>query len=128
MIKSNRSGSFILSFLLGGAIGGAIALLYAPKSGRNLRNDIGTKTGELIEKGKKLATDSGKAAKDLAENTFESANEFLNTGAAKVVNRAERVKDAVQSGFKAYSDEKRSLTDQRNLASNDVENANSTMK
>ncbi len=124
----NKTNSFLISFLLGGAIGSTIALLYAPKSGRNLRSDIGRKTGELIEEGKKLATDSGKAAKDLAESTFNSANEFLNTGSAKIVKKAERVKDAVQSGFKAYSEEKRSLTDQRNIASNDVDSTYSSMK
>lgn len=49
----------ILAFLLGGAIGACIGLLFAPQSGKETRkkikiffDDIGEKTGELIEEGK----------------------------------------------------------------------------
>jgi gas vesicle protein len=39
MIKENISGT-ILAFLLGAAAGAAAALLFAPKAGEELRNDI----------------------------------------------------------------------------------------
>ena len=123
----NKTNGFLISFLLGGAIGSTVALLYAPKSGRNLRNDIGRKTGELIEEGKKLANDSRNAAKDLAESTFNNANDFLNTGVSKIVNKAEKVRDAVQSGFNAYNDERRYGNDQNSTSKEDVENTHSHM-
>jgi gas vesicle protein len=53
-----KINGFFISFLLGGAIGSVIALLYAPKSGKLLRNDISRKTNELIEEGKKMSVDS----------------------------------------------------------------------
>ena len=35
-----NTGSWLLSFILGGLIGGAVALLLAPKSGRQTREHI----------------------------------------------------------------------------------------
>ena len=39
-----------ISFLFGGAIGSSIALLYAPESGKHLRNDISDENKEFFEK------------------------------------------------------------------------------
>ena len=111
MITKKTSG-FVLSFLIGGVIGSAIALMYAPKSGKNLRNDIGRKTTELIDQVKKLTYDSWNGAKDTAETTFESANEFLNSGVDKIVSKAERVKDSFKSGMEAFKEERRTGKEQ----------------
>jgi gas vesicle protein len=52
--KMNREQwtSFGLGVLAGAVAGGVVALLYAPKSGRELREDIRGKTGEVLETGK----------------------------------------------------------------------------
>lgn len=107
-MTTKRTGGFLLSFLIGSAVGSAVALMYAPKSGRLLRNDISRKTGELIDQGKKLTYDTWNGAKETAETTFESANEFLNQGVEKIVNKAERVKDSFKTGIDAFKDERRS--------------------
>ncbi len=110
-MTTKRTGGFVLSFLIGSAVGSAIALMFAPKSGRNLRNDISRKTGELIDQGKKLTYDSWNGAKETAETTFESANEFLNSGVEKIVGKAERVKDSFKTGIEAFKEERRSSKD-----------------
>jgi len=43
MVKGLVTGT-----LIGGIIGAAIALLYAPKSGRELRTDLREKTNKLL--------------------------------------------------------------------------------
>lgn len=106
-MTTKRTGGFLLSFLIGSAVGSAVALMYAPKSGRLLRNDISRKTGELIDQGKKLTYDTWNGAKETAETTFESANEFLNQGVEKIVNKAERVKDSFKTGIDAFKEERR---------------------
>ncbi len=53
MIFANRISGIFVSFLIGSAVGGAIALLYAPESGKRLRSDISKKTNSLIKEGKK---------------------------------------------------------------------------
>lgn len=75
----NTGGSVLLTFLAGAAVGAGIALLLAPKAGRELRKDITDFTGEAkdkvyasIEKGRALfeegkmavasAIDAGKEA------------------------------------------------------------------
>jgi gas vesicle protein len=67
--------SVILPFLVGGLVGAGIALLLAPKSGRELRKDIkdiaastGDKITATVEKGKELYVDSTAAVK----NAFEA--------------------------------------------------------
>jgi gas vesicle protein len=105
MMSIKKTKGFFISFLLGGAVGGALALLYAPKQGKLLRNDISRKTNELIEDGKKKTHDLWNGAEELAESTFDSANDFLNSGMEKIVRKSEKIKDAFKSGFSANNNE-----------------------
>ena len=50
---SNASG-VILSFLLGGLTGAALAILFAPRSGRETRDMLGDKLREGAERGKEF--------------------------------------------------------------------------
>ena len=108
MITGKKLNGLFISFLVGGAVGSAIALLYAPKRGKQLRSDISRKTSDLIDQGKKLTYDSWNGAKEAAESTFESANEFLNTGVEKIIDKTEKIKDAFRTGIDTYKDERRS--------------------
>lgn len=45
--EKNTSGGLLLSFIAGGIIGAAVALLYAPKTGKELRKNIKNKSGKL---------------------------------------------------------------------------------
>lgn len=94
-----RTKGFIYSFLLGGAIGSVIALLYAPSSGKKLRKDIGRKTNDLIEDGKRITSDSWDGVKQTAENTYENAGDFLNSSMKKIARKSEKVKDSLKSVF-----------------------------
>ncbi len=108
MISGKTTKGLFIGFLVGGAIGSTIALLYAPKSGKHLRNDISRKTNELLEEGKKKTFDTWNDAKEMAENTFDNANDFLNTGMEKITRKTEKVKDALKSGYNAYSEKRKS--------------------
>jgi len=46
--EKNLSKGLLIGFLAGGAIGAIIALLYAPKSGKELRKDIKDKADEYM--------------------------------------------------------------------------------
>jgi gas vesicle protein len=70
----NNARSIIIPFLAGGLVGAGIALLLAPKSGRELRKDLkdiaastGDKITATIEKGKELYVDSSAAVKNAVE-------------------------------------------------------------
>ena len=108
MTTVKQINGVFLSFLLGGAVGGAIALLYAPKSGKQLRNDISRTTNELYEEGKKKTYDSWNDEKEKAENILDGANDVLSTNVEKIVRKTEKLKDALKSGVNAYNDERKS--------------------
>ena len=125
MTTLKKTKGIFLSFLLGGVIGSAIALLYAPKSGKNLRNDISRKTNKLIDEGKKKTSETWHDAKEKAGNTIESANDFFNKSIEKITRKTDNVKDALKSGYNAYNDEKKSESKESNTS---LENAENTHK
>jgi len=69
------------AFLVGGLVGAAIALLYAPKSGSETRRDISRAA-------RRVKRDIG----DLVEDTIERVNEFV--GDVK-----ERATDIIEGGI-----------------------------
>jgi len=49
---SDRIEDFIKGLLIGGLVGAALGILYAPKSGKEMREDICKKSEELVTKAK----------------------------------------------------------------------------
>ncbi len=128
--REDSSATTKLSYLLiGGGIGAILALLFAPKSGHELRGDIADVTRKGIEKGKETATVVGEKAGDYYEVTREKAGELYSTAQVKAGELystaqvkagaiSEKAKGAVSSasnpfsaaleaGKEAYTDEKR---------------------
>jgi gas vesicle protein len=65
------AGSFISGLLAGVAIGGVIALLFAPKSGKETRDQLKAKLSDLEKEFETLKTKAGEKSahirKDLAD-------------------------------------------------------------
>jgi gas vesicle protein len=82
-----KSGnSFLTGLLAGAAIGGIIALLYAPKSGKETREQIKNKFDELEKelenlKGK-AGQKTGKIKEDLAQKLADLQREIENLSKA----------------------------------------------
>jgi gas vesicle protein len=116
-----------LSYLLiGGGIGALLALLFAPKSGLELRGDIADVTRKGIEKSKETASLVGEKAGDYYEVTREKAGDLYSTAQDKAGQIAEKAKSAVSSasnpfsaaldaGKEAYTEEKR-RTDTKSIS------------
>jgi gas vesicle protein len=117
--RESTSASAKLTYLLiGGGIGAIVALLFAPKSGTELRGDIADVTRKGIEKGKETASIVGERAGEYYEVTRDRAGELYQTAQSKAGELAEKAKSAVaqtgnpfsaalEAGKQAYSDEKR---------------------
>jgi gas vesicle protein len=71
-----------LAFLIGGAVGAGIALLYAPQSGRDTRKDI-AKTAKRIKK----------ETVHLVEDAVDSINDFASDVKDKVTDVIDRGKE-----------------------------------
>src|SRR5512147_3121085 len=112
MATGRITKGLITGFLIGGAIGWAIALLYAPKSGKLLRGDISRKTNELISEGKLRSEHLWNNTKEQVGSTLDSANDFLNTSKEQIKNKTEKVKDAFKAGVSTYKETRRSGGDE----------------
>ncbi|MDX6611506.1 MAG: hypothetical protein QOD75_692 [Blastocatellia bacterium] len=108
-----------LAFLLiGGGIGAILALLFAPKSGEELRNDIADATRKGIDRSREAATQLGNRAGEYYEATRDRATELYGTASEKAAEAAASAREvasrqvgsvsaAIEAGKKAYVEEKR---------------------
>ncbi len=135
MEENKMAKGLMLGFLTGGLVGAVIALLYAPKSGRELRSDIKikkdeflddtseymkiakSKASDLINEGKKKSEQIIKDAKEKANTLLDDANSILSDAKTKASEKfgstkeklnveADRIKDAFKAGLDAYKEEK----------------------
>ena len=123
---SDRTGDLLKGLLIGGLIGAAIGILYAPKSGRETREEIGRKAEEMLAK----AREEYEQALDRSKQTYESAVtrlkkmeaaakervgdleaktvEFVEKGKESLEDNKGRLKRALDAGVDAYKGEKTS--------------------
>jgi gas vesicle protein len=79
------------AFLLGGLIGATVALLYAPKSGKETRRDI-TKTARRVKR----------EAADLVDDTIYGINEFAS-------DMKDKVSDLIEHGVELSDHAKKEI-------------------
>jgi gas vesicle protein len=115
--------------LIGGGIGAVIALLFAPKSGVELREDIADATRKGLEKGREAAQVVGErageyyevakergseyyqAARDKAGELYQTAGEkakqLTDAAREKISEPTGNLTAAIEAGKRAYHEEKR---------------------
>ncbi|MGE5410103.1 MAG: YtxH domain-containing protein [Clostridiales bacterium] len=138
MSRDNEMGKGLLIGLLAGSVvGSLIALLYAPKSGKELRKDIKDKTDEFMEDAEKYLSEAKDKAVDLindgkkksekliadakvkvdsllqdAEKILsdakDKAGEAINTSKDSVGKESDKLKNAFKAGLDAYKNEQES--------------------
>jgi gas vesicle protein len=92
--KNDYVKGIFIGFLAGGTIGALVTLLYAPKSGKELRKDINNKTDEYYENTEKFITDAKlKAAGMINEGKKRSEQLLFNvkTKSEELLKNAERI-------------------------------------
>ena len=117
--REETSAATKLTYLLvGGGIGAILALLFAPKSGEELRGDIADATRKGLEKSKEAAAQLQEKAGEYYEVSREKANEYYQTAQEKAAELSEKAKAAaartttpftaaIDAGKDAYIEEKR---------------------
>ena len=115
---SDNISTRLTYLLIGGGIGAILALLFAPKSGQELRGDIADATRKGIDKSREAAQELGQRAGEYYEVGRDRAAEFYSTASDSVTDAAQKARDAVsrqtgtvsaaiEAGKKAYQEEKR---------------------
>ncbi|CAI6084653.1 hypothetical protein PAECIP112173_04360 [Paenibacillus sp. JJ-100] len=93
-----QSGStFAKGLFIGGLLGAAAALLFAPKPGRELRGDLSEKVGMMTDRTKEVATVVGDKASELARTVSSKTSDL-----ARTVNQGRN--DVMDSVRKASAD------------------------
>jgi gas vesicle protein len=117
--REDSSAATKLTYLLvGGGIGAILALLFAPKSGEELRGDIADATRKGIEKSKEAAAQlqerageyyevSKERAGELYQSATDKAGEFGEKAKSVAANAANPFTAAIEAGKDAYTAEKR---------------------
>ncbi|UCE07231.1 MAG: YtxH domain-containing protein [bacterium] len=91
-MSNGGSGDFLKGMLIGGMVGAVVALLYAPKSGKETRQDIGKKADELASKAK----EEYEIALEKSKKTFQSALDRLKELEGVARKKVEEVEGQVQ--------------------------------
>lgn len=123
-MSDNASRNLLLGFLSGALVGGVVALLYAPKPGRELRGDLMKKGGELaddiedylqdaqekariiINEGKEKSSALITDAKRRADGLLKDAEHILSGAKQRMNDEGDRLKTAVKAGVDAYKEER----------------------
>jgi len=98
--------------LIGGSIGAVLALLFAPKSGKDLRGDIGDVSRRgydaTLEKAndlKRQSADAVQTVKDKAEAAYDFASGKLASGKEAVTNAVSEAAGSVMDGIERMQSE-----------------------
>jgi gas vesicle protein len=87
----SKKMDFIGGLIVGGLIGAVVGILYAPKSGKETREDLARKADELLSQAKEKIDD--------VEMMAERGKESLQEGKT-------RLKRAFEAGVEAFREEK----------------------
>jgi gas vesicle protein len=109
-------------FITGAVVGGIAALLLAPKSGKELRQDIRNKSGDVAHDVEKYLKQAQEKAKNLinegkdkssalvadarvrAEALLKDTEQMLANAKQRMSDEGARVKQAVKAGVDAYKE------------------------
>jgi gas vesicle protein len=108
MSSDDRSGGtagVVLSFMVGALSGAALAILFAPRSGRETREMLGEKLRETSERGRHV----GEQALHKGREAAEDAARYMDRQRDALERRRERLASAVEAGRQAYRDEKEKM-------------------
>jgi len=120
---NDRNGDLLKGLFVGGLIGIVLGILFAPKSGKETREELARKADDLLMKTKEeyeKAVEKSKIAyeaslqrlKEYEELAKEKAaiaegkiSEMAQKGAEVIDNQKSRLKKAFDAGLEAYRDE-----------------------
>jgi gas vesicle protein len=92
------AGTVLVSFVAGAAIGAVLALLYAPKSGQEMRENIADLTEDAVDK-----------IKEYAKEAQEKIKAAIEDGKETIVEKKSVLASAIEAGREAMQKERSSV-------------------
>ena len=124
MSNNGNGGEFFKGLIFGGIVGAVAALLYAPKTGREMRDEIRHRSLDLRDdvdaklelaqrRAEKLMqqteaelADLRKDAEAALKELRDSAEAKVSGGKAAIDKGKDRIKEAIDAGVSAFKEEK----------------------
>ncbi len=121
---STRGSDFIKGVLLGGLVGAALGILFAPKSGKEAREDLAEMADEFLARAKdeyevaleksrrtyetavKRLKDLERSAKERAGDVEETVDELAEKSRDGLEEGKGRLKKAFEAGVASFKEEK----------------------
>lgn len=103
MSDDSRGWEFFTGFLIGGMVGAAVALLFAPQSGEETREMIRERGLELEGRAGELTGTARRRAEELAMDARHRADEARQRGRMILDEQRSRLEDAIEEGKEAAS-------------------------
>jgi gas vesicle protein len=121
---STRTGDFLKGIIVGSALGALLGILYAPKSGKETREDLAQKAEDLMAKAKveyeramerskrvydeaiKRAEEIEHLARQAAMDAGGKVSELAALGKETFDDKKSRLKKAIDAGVEAFKEEK----------------------
>ncbi|HWS85637.1 MAG TPA: YtxH domain-containing protein [Pyrinomonadaceae bacterium] len=100
-------GTQLTCFAIGATVGAVVALLFAPKSGRELRQDVADATRKGVDRARETGSQISARAGEYYETASARAGELAQSARDAVSRRGELVGSAIEAGRQAYQEEKR---------------------
>lgn len=125
---NEKNGDLLKGIFIGGLIGMALGILFAPKSGKETREELARKADDLliktkeeyekaVEKSKTVFEASLQRLKEYEESAKEEASimegkisEMTQKGTEAIDNQKNRLKKAFDAGLGAYREENNKKT------------------
>ena len=113
MSCDHRRGESLIFFIIGGLIGAGIALLYAPKSGKETREDIKRIAKKVVEHIREEKEVVQRKLSDLMHQISSKTEELVHGGVQMAEDKKRELLAAIQAAKKAYDEERRKLEEER---------------
>ena len=98
--------NFLKGLVVGGFLGLAAGLLFAPKSGKETRADICNRTEELLRAAKEEYEKGLEKTSELYRTAKSDISGMAESGKQKIEETGSRLKQAVDAGVKAFHEAK----------------------
>src|SRR5215218_8700533 len=100
--RDSDAGARMAYFVLGATVGAVVALLFAPKSGRELREDLADATRKGVDRARETGSQLSTRAGEVYESASARAGELASGVRDAASRRGERLSAAVEAGKQAY--------------------------
>ncbi len=90
-MSDRNSGEIILAFILGGLVGAALGIIYAPSSGKETRRKLKDMGEDLTDK-----------LENIGDDIKAKTTQIVSEGRDSILSNKERLEEAFEAGKRAF--------------------------